>query len=47
MNLDAIVFVCLLVLAIVARSMEHPVPTYLIGIAAVYLLRKALERWGN
>lgn len=47
MNHDAIIFICLIVLAIVAQSVAHPAPIYLAGVAAIYLLRKLLERWGG
>lgn len=47
MNHDAIIFICLLVLAIVAQSVTHPTPIYLAGVAAIYLLRRLLERWGG
>ena len=47
MNHDAIIFVCLLVLAIVAQSVTHPTPIYLAGVVAIYLLRRLLERWGG
>lgn len=47
MTKDALLFTCLLVLGVAAQNTAHPIRTYLVGLAVIYLLRKACERWGR
>ncbi|WP_431258609.1 hypothetical protein ACQ86G_29675 [Roseateles chitinivorans] len=47
MSKDTLLFVCLLVLGVAAQNTAHPIRTYLVGLAVIYLLRKAYERWGR
>nr|WP_297530886.1 hypothetical protein [uncultured Roseateles sp.] len=45
MNRDAILFVCLFALTLAASNTPLPPLTYAAGVAAIYLLRRILERW--
>jgi len=47
MNRDAIISVCMFALVLAASNTALPPLTYAAGVAAIYVLRKALDHWGD